>query len=727
MRGFLGEWTLAVCLVAAVLARPLFADVTRAVIYRDPSSSMIRFAAQEIAAALAKSGVAVEQRPIAGAADQPGAAAIFLEVRPDSGLKPQAYTVRAEKPSTWRVTGGDEAGAMYGGLHLAEAVRLGRGLAGAGDASGSPAVLRRGLKFNIPLDARTPSYDDTGDSAQSNVAEMWNFDFWRDFLDDMARHRYNTLSLWNPHPFPSMLLLPKYPGVALADVCGTTLSPVYSSGAWRDPQFVSPKVLENPKVLKRMSMDDKIAFWRRVMKYAKDRGISVYFITWNVIVNSVEGKHGIDARQDNPATIAYMRECVREFVLTYPDLTGIGVTAGENMKNRSDEFARERWLWNTYGLGVVDAKREQPGRQVPFIHRVWQTSVADIVDAFRGYPDLFTLEFKYAHARLYSSPAPPFAEDLVREMAPHRLACWWNLRNDDIFCFRWGDPDYVREFLRNLPPSCTAGYHMGSDGYVWGREFTSLDPDTPRQLEIRKHWYSFMLWGRLGYDPALDRGFFERLLADRFPEAPPAALYDAWAAASKIIPQVNRFHWCDWDFQWAVEGCFDQRKGFHTVDDFIRVRPMLRSGIVPVPDYVKASLAGQTVEGTTPPEVAKNLAAWADAAIAGVEAIRSRGKPGKELGQTLSDIEAMAHLGRYYAAKILGAVELEALRQSKDPKRRDAAVARLESAADHWRAYATVAARLYKPQLLARTRTLDWTQILDDVRRDIDLARGEGK
>ena len=349
MRGFFGAWLLAFGLVAAILARPLFADATRAVIYRDPSSAMISFAAQEIAAALEKSGVAVEQRPLAGAADQPGAAAIYLEVRPDSGLKPQAYTVRAEKPSTrqvesptWRVTGGDEAGAMYGGLHLAEAVRLCRGLAGVGDASGSPAILRRGLKFNIPLDARTPSYDDTGDSAQGNVAEMWNFDFWRDFLDDMARHRYNTLSLWNPHPFPSMLALPKYPGVALADVCGTTLSPVYNGGAWRDPQFVSPRVLENLKVLKRMSMDDKIAFWRRVMKYAKDRGIGVYFITWNVIVNSVEGKHGIDARQDNPATIAYVRECVREFVLTYGDLTGIGVTAGESMTQFPSHESKEK-------------------------------------------------------------------------------------------------------------------------------------------------------------------------------------------------------------------------------------------------------------------------------------------------------------------------------------------------------------------------------------------------
>jgi len=57
---------------------------------------------------------------------------------------------------------------------------------------------------------KTPSYDDTGDAAQNNYAEMWNFDFWKEFLDDMARYRYNTLTLWNPHPFPSIVKLPNY-------------------------------------------------------------------------------------------------------------------------------------------------------------------------------------------------------------------------------------------------------------------------------------------------------------------------------------------------------------------------------------------------------------------------------------------------------------------------------------------------------------------------------------
>ena len=47
------------------------------------------------------------------------------------------------------------------------------------------------------------------------------------------------------------------------------------------------------------------------------------------------------------------------------------------------------------------------------------------------------------------------------------------------------------------------GYYYGSDGYIWGREFLSRKPKKPREIEIVKHWYHWMLWGRLGYNPDL--------------------------------------------------------------------------------------------------------------------------------------------------------------------------------------------------------------------------------
>ena len=102
------------------------------------------------------------------------------------------------------------------------------------------------------------------------------------------------------------------------------------------------------------------------------------------------------------------------------------------------------------------------------------------------------------------------------------MPCWLNLRNDDLFVLRWGDPDYVREFMANVPRDLMrweAGYFMGPDGFVQGREFVHKDPDLSGQLEVDKHWYRFMMFGRLGYDLTLTREFFEQKLRHRFPQA----------------------------------------------------------------------------------------------------------------------------------------------------------------------------------------------------------------
>ena len=73
---------------------------------------------------------------------------------------------------------------------------------GCVDRQVNPFIARRGIKFNIPLDARTPSYSDDSTSGQANIPEMWDMAFWTRFLDEMARHRYNVLSLWSLQPVP---------------------------------------------------------------------------------------------------------------------------------------------------------------------------------------------------------------------------------------------------------------------------------------------------------------------------------------------------------------------------------------------------------------------------------------------------------------------------------------------------------------------------------------------
>ncbi len=692
-------------LMVCLTALPTKGEIIR--VYR-PDTGMVKFAAQEIKSALDELKHEIDEELLIEYDEDSLDVSIVLmgaEQAREQGfsvpaVEEQGFSIQTSNNKTFLVIGADDRGIMYGGLHLAEQIRLQDGLNGIEATIREPYINRRGIKFNIPLDARTPSYDDSGDAAQNNYAEMWNFDFWQGFLDNMARHRYNTLTLWNPHPFPSIVKLDKYPEAALDNV------------------------LDNLKIVKTMSIDEKIEFWRKVMSYAKERGIDIYFITWNICMNSVEGKYGITNEQDNPKTIAYVRESVKQTLLTYPDLAGIGVTAGEKMEDREDKFAKEKWLWRSYGMGILDAKRNQPDRTVKFIHRVWWTGLENVIREFGNkYPDPFDIGFKYARAHMYSSTNPPFAKPLLEEMEGFDVKCWWNLRNDDIFNFRWGDPDYARDFLRNLPPANkTAGYHMGSDGYVWGREFTSKHPEWPRQLEIEKHWYKFMLWGRLGYNPKLNRAFFEQVLQKKFPQVDNSNLYETWQTASKIIPLVNRFHWNNWDFQWAVEGCFDH-DGFHTVRDFIDNPTMEDSGLVSIEDHIKSLIDKKPVKGTTPVEVANQLKQYAKETLLGVQDLMERVGGDKELRHTLIDMEAFAHLGDYYSHKILGAWYLHAYENNLKSEGIQKSLDHLQKAVTAWENYAETASTLYKPQLLARTRVLDWWEILEDIKNDVELVR----
>ena len=642
-----------------------------------------------------------------------------------SGVSPQSYAIRKSisgGQATYIVLAADAAGAMYGGLDVAEAIRLDT-LSSLQESDHTPFIARRGIKFNIPLDARTPSYSDAGDSAQQNIPEMWSMDFWHEFLDEMARQRLNTLTLWNLHAFPSIVKVPEYPDVALADVMRTTV-PFDTSYALTGRDMVRPAQLAHLETLKKMTIEEKIKFWQDVMEYAHDRGIDVYLFTWNVFTWAADGKYGITNDQTNPITVDYFRKSVRQTLLTYPRLAGIGITAGENMQNLTGDASKENWLLNTYGAAIADVKKLQPERSVVLIHRLNQATVKPVVDAWKSYTEPFDLEYKYSVAHMYSSPTPPFAKHDLADLPPG-MHSWITARNDDIYNFRWGDPDYAREYIRNLPgPEVRAGFLVGSDGLIWGREFTSTEPDSPRQLFIKKQWYSLMMWGRLSFEPDVPDTLFERTLDIHFPEAAPGKLFAAMAAASKIIPQVTRFIWSGNDLAWFPEACISHpsHKGFYTVKDFIGGAVMPGSGIVNISAYAEAVAQNKSVDGISPPQVAAALRDYATQTLNLLNQMPDK-VTDKELRLTLGDLKAMARLGNYYADKITGATDLALYNATGDSEQQQSSMKTLEAALQEWKQYAAIATAQYRPQLLTRIGYVDLNTLTAKVQQDIEIAK----
>ncbi|MFA9390664.1 MAG: hypothetical protein ACERKD_12700 [Prolixibacteraceae bacterium] len=694
-------------------------------IYYDSSEPAIIFSANDLQNILVKRAIEVTLKPLSELPGTPEGNLIVIAKDDETILSAlnnyggavvktlgeQDYVLRVtehENAKSYWAIGGDRVGAMYGGIHIGEIVKA-FGLDSIKNEDHKPYIAKRGLKFNIPLDERQPSHDDSGTAAQSNIENMWDFNFWTEYLDVLARQRYNVLSLWNKHPFPSMVQLDDYPDVALEDVYN-------KAGKVKD-----------------MTIEEKIAMWQKVMDYAYDRGIEIYIITWNIHMNGALDKYGITEDNTNETTKDYLRKSVEKIFLTYPKLACIGVTAGENMNGPESEMNgmssddKEQWLWETYGKGVQDVHEKQPERNIRFIHRYWWTDFDKIDSRFGQLKDGYDLSFKYARARIYAAYNPPFAEKELLPQLPEKMATWWNIRNDDIYNLRWGDPEYVKQFILNFPKGGkTAGYYLGSDRYAWGRESISKNPLSPRMLENEKHWYSFLLWGRLGYDPETSTDLLKGLLKNRFPTTPGDTLYKAWQAASKIVPLVNKFHWFAWDYLWWPEAGISTGygvaiAGYHDINDFIDAPVMPFSDLITIKDYAETVFTNKKTEGTTPFQVADSLELFSKTALQFMKEIS--GNDDMELTETIGDIKAMAYLGNYYAAKIRGAVYLKFSRESKDEKYKNLAISELERALLNWQKYSKVLDTQYIKMTIAMHGLFDWDKLEEEIKADIEIAR----
>jgi hypothetical protein len=412
--------------------------------------------------------------------DDANATRIELTVGKEGNAAAQSYSIRVKNEGDRRtitVRGADETGAMYGGLDIAEAIRTGR-LDSLKDSDHRPHIAQRGIKINIPLDLRTPTYTDPSDAAQANIPEMWSMDYWRALFDDMARHRYNVISLWSLNPFPSIVKVPEFPNVALDDVWRTREKLDDTFGGNGD-NFVRPAMLANHEVVKQITIDEKIRFWRDVMQLAKDRGVDVYWFLWHVFLYGAEGKDGITSDEGAPRTIEYFRCSVRETIKTYPLLAGFGITAGESMADNIGGIGKEKWLWQTYGEGIRDGLKDTPDRRFRLIHRFHMTALSDIRREFSELPCTLDLSYKYAIAHMYSVPNPSMIKPVLPLLSP-QLRCWLTVRNDDIYSFRWADVDYARAFVQAIPgEDKIAGFYMGCDGYHWGRDFLTSNCSHP--------------------------------------------------------------------------------------------------------------------------------------------------------------------------------------------------------------------------------------------------------
>ena len=686
-----------------------------AVLYFDRRVDELAFAAGDLTHALERAGHVAVSRPTDTYTGGSTALAIVVTLDRRADLPREGFDI-VRRDATIRVNAVDPTGGMYGMLDVAETIRA-AGLDAVVSKRGRPFLEFRGVKFNLPFEPF-----DQGEPFEANEQTCLDPAFWTDYIDFLARHRYNLLSLWSEHPFHVMVRVAKYP-----QTCP------YSDAEMKQHQ----------------------ALWRHVFDHAMRRGLQTFLITWNIRITPVVarglglpeafGEMGgwydtittdraqianpvrrtFAMRQHNELVRDYFVEALTTLLQTYPELSGIGTSASEEMVG--DGTARVQWVTDVYAEAV-----RRSGRDLPFIHRTnMMQGAKNIIDLFMPrYPGKRVIvSWKYSNAHMYSHPLPQFeklwkAWEGVDETKVERI---YTVRNDDAHTLRLGDPAYIREHLRGLAKPGSVGFYWGADGYTWGRDFQSA-PHLQRswRWDFQKHWFQFMLLGRIGYDPQTPDELWHAAFAQRFGPAWGALLYRGIVAASRIIPPVNRQFWIDYDFEWHPESLLSVY-GLKTVIDFMNTGPMPGVGTVGLRQHVENELAGRPSEGETLIDVLGIL----DGAVADVEDVLVHLEAevpsacrGDEIGSTIGDLQCWRSLGAYYGCKLRAAAALVRLENTADEAHRNEAIGQLKQGVRHWRDLSLAWGRQYLPYRMARTKQVfGYPLWLDAVERDLALAR----
>ena len=323
----------------------------------------------------------------------------------------------------------------------------------------------------------------------------------------------------------------------------------------------------------------------------------------------------------------------------------------------------------------------------------------------------FDFSFKYAVAHIYSTTTPNWIRtrqgDVPAQLIELNLKTWVELRNDDFFYLHWGDPGFVRRYLAALPEKerCIRGFVMGSDGYTPTYVHSCKADWAQGKLDMQRTWYTWMLWGRLAYNPKLGDEFFQDILKFRYPECNSASLFAAWSHASQGVPLFTEMVQGTLinDFLWYPEACMSRRYGFLTIDKMAETVPPPGSDLCSVAE----SAANSCGDKKPSYQVADEIEEHARQALM----LLGDEQPDydSELGTNIGNIRAMAYLALYFAEKIRGATYKAA---SQIEPARDA----MGRACGYWNRYVSLMDRMFTGQDLQRTRPItDWHMLDSDV------------
>jgi hypothetical protein len=639
-------------------------------------------------------------------------------------LDDEAYSLLPQG-KTIKITGGDKRGMIYGCLSLAEDIRNGISLGDLKPRGEKPHYLLRAIKHNTSWYSYRPS-----SALDQHYETLRKPEYWEAFLDMMAENRFNSLAIFNMHPFVFMITPKNFP----------------------EASPFSPEEMEEWKKLH-----------REIFRMASERAIDTYLVPFNIFVSEEFSKahnlvlnsfypHYYGPGDTSELVKRYMRECVTQVLQEYPELTGFGLTLGEGMAGMSPQ-QREDWMTDTYIEGM-----RQAGRKSKLVHRIPFSSTTESLGATsvdverltrKGIEREAALEFiqgpvfadlKYNWSHAHSTPKLVKVHggkmyDTFYNPEPKGYKITYTARNEDFFALRWGVPGFVRAHIAENSQSYIGGYFVGSETYIPALDyFTAVDAPVDWKFAFERQWLFYKIWGRLLYNPQTSDKVFKDEFLRRY-GSDGASLLEAFSLASSTQLRLASLYDCGWDFTLYGEG-FLALQGDST--KYISVKrlmsqPPLAPDYVSVENYIKTISKGGSFsdDKITPPVLVKMLNKDCLRALKLVRSIDTENNA--SLMYEVSDIRTWANLGLHLAEKLEGAMELQQFYLDGNEKNREESIKHLENALGYWDKVIEITRPIYKDMPLTHyngssynrndKNLFHWSRIRPEVAFDIEIAR----
>ena len=441
----------------------------------------------------------------------------------DGRLTDEGYRITRSKRNHITIEGANPSGVIYGAVELAE--RLLDNRLTTESIEESPQMAMRGTCIGLQKTTYLPGHGVYEyPYTPENFPWFYDKEQWVKYLDMMVENKFNSLYLWNGHPFASLVKLEDY-----------------------------PFALEvNEETFKKN--EEIFSFLTRE---ANRRGIWVIQMFYNIILSKPFADHYGLKTQDRhrpitPLISDYTRKSIAAFIEKYPNV-GLLVCLGEAMATIDDDVT---WMKETIIPGIKDGlvasgratkPDGSPSGLPPIVLRAHDTDGPLVLkESLPLYPNIYTMS-KYTGESLTTyEPGGPWGET-------HRqLAASAPVHIDNIHIlanlepWRWSSPAFIEKTVQAMHRVHHAkGLHLYPQASYWDWPYTADKlANGERLMQLDRDWMWYKAWGRYSWNEQRgnDTSYWKQQLSACYGIDTIAAghLLNAYDEAGEIAPKLLR-------------------------------------------------------------------------------------------------------------------------------------------------------------------------------------------